>query len=229
MGVIYLRTNLANGKQYVGQTVNFRQREYDWSKRLNRDYAGVYINNAREKYGTENWSVEILKECDTEDELNEWERYYIKKLNTKAPNGYNLSDGGEGCSGWIMPEEQRVTLSEIRKGSNNPMYGKLPWNALIKPPKSFGEAVSRGLKGKTKGIKKSEEHKHKIGLAHAKAIIQLTLKGEFVKEWESAAEAGRHGFNFSSICACCRGERNKHNGFKWMFKSEYEKRLGLTS
>ena len=30
MGVIYLRTNLVNGMQYVGQSTNFKQREYEW-------------------------------------------------------------------------------------------------------------------------------------------------------------------------------------------------------
>lgn len=221
MGVIYLRTNLVNGKQYVGQTINLKQRECDWHRRTDRMYAGCLIDNARKKYGTENWSLKVLEECDN-SKLDELERFWIMQLNTKAPNGYNLSDGGDGCSGWEMPEEQRKALSESRKGENNPMYGIKPWNALRKPPKSFGEAVSRGLKGKTKGRKKSEEHKHKIGLAHAKAVIQEKSNGETI-EWESAAEAGRHGHNFSSICACCRGERNFHHDSKWFFKEDYKK------
>ena len=93
MKCIYLRTNLINGKQYVGQTVNFEQREYEWFHAT--FYAGQYINNARGKYGVDNFKVEILKECDTLDELNKWEMYYIKDLNTKYPNGYNLTCGGE--------------------------------------------------------------------------------------------------------------------------------------
>ena len=225
MGVIYLRTNLVNGMQYVGQTRNLPCRKHNW-KTLDKPYSNKIIDEDRVKFGLENFTFEILRECDTKDELDEWERYYIKTLNTRFPNGYNMCDGGRGCSGWIMPEEQRKKLSESRKGEKSNFFGKLPWNALKKPPKSFGEAISRGLKGKTKGVKKSEEHKRKIGIAHAVPVIQLTQDNKFVKEWESAAEAGRNGYNFSHICACCRGERTKHKGYKWMYKSDYEKILG---
>ena len=224
MGVVYLRTNLVNGMKYVGQTRNLPTRKHNW-KTLDKPYSNKVIDEDRIKYGLDNFSFEILRNCDTQDELDEWERYYIRELKTKYPNGYNMCDGGRGCSGWKMPEEQRKALSESKKGEKCNFYGKKPWNALRKPPKSFGEAVSRGLKGKTKGVKKSEEHKMKIGLAHSIAIVQLTSDGEFVREWVSATEAGRNGFNFSHISACCRGERKKHKGFKWMYKNDYEKML----
>lgn len=215
--------------QYVGQTRNLPTRKHEW-KALDKPYSNKVIDKARIEYGLENFSFEILRECDTKDELDEWERYYIKRLNTRFPNGYNMCDGGRGCSGWVMPEEQRQKLSEDRKGERNGMFDKKPWNTGKKLPKEFGEAVSRGLKGKTKGVKKSEEHKRKIGLAHAIPIVQLTLDGEFVKEWTCAAEAAETlGFNNSSICACCRERLNKHKGFRWMYKEEYEKRLGLFS
>ena len=76
MKCIYLRTNLVNGKQYVGQTNDFKQREYDW-KCLKAIYANKYLSCARMKYGFDNFKVEILRECKTQKELNEWEKYYI--------------------------------------------------------------------------------------------------------------------------------------------------------
>lgn len=103
---IYLRTNTVNGKQYVGQTKDFKQREYNWYN-TKWSYAGRLINNARNKYGTDNFITTILKECDTLDEANKWEMYYINKLNTKVPNGYNLTDGGEGSIGCIVSDETR--------------------------------------------------------------------------------------------------------------------------
>lgn len=224
MGVIYLRTNLVNGMQYVGQTRNLPTRKHNW-KTLDKPYSNKVIDNDRIVFGLDNFSFEILKECNTKDELDEWERYYIKELNTRYPNGYNMCDGGRGCSGWVMPEEQKKKLSESRKGENNPRYGKPPWNALRKPPKSFGEAVSKGLKGKTKGRKKTEEHKRKIGLAHSIPIVQVKPDGEVV-EWVSASEAARQlNYNFSHICACCRGERRFHKKSKWYTKEDYQKML----
>lgn len=115
MKCIYLRTNLVNGKQYVGQANDFKQREYDW-KCLKNHYAGKLIYNARKKYGLENFKTEVLRECKTKDELNEWEKYYIKTLNTKVPNGYNLTDGGEGTLGVIVSDETRKKMSDVKKG-----------------------------------------------------------------------------------------------------------------
>lgn len=221
MGVVYLRRNKINGMMYVGQTKNAKRRQWEWSN-LNKTYSNGIITAAREEYGAENFSFEILAECDTQDELDKWERYYIKTYNTRYPNGYNLCDGGKGCSGWVMPEEQKKRLSEQRIGDKNPMYGVKSWNTGKKWSDENRKKISEGLKGKTKGRKKSEDHKRKIGLSHAKAVIQVFPDGT-VKEWESAAEAGRNGYNFSHICACCRYERKKHKKCEWYYKEDYEK------
>lgn len=112
MKCIYLRTNLVNGKQYVGQANDFKQRENEWNC-LKKHYAGKLIDNARKKYGLDNWKVEIIRECETQDELNKWEIYYIKELNTKIPNGYNLTDGGDGTKGFsrLQSDEERLQKS----------------------------------------------------------------------------------------------------------------------
>jgi len=54
-------------------------------------------------------------------------------------------------------------------------------------------------------------------------IIQLTLDGKFIKEWESLKYTEKYGFNRSVISECCRKlrGRTKHQNFRWMYKSEY--------
>ena len=51
----------------------------------------------------------------------------------------------------------------------------------------------------------------------SKKVLQLTLDGEFVREWPSTAECGRNGFNEGHVAACCRGEEKSHKGFKWEY------------
>ena len=51
----------------------------------------------------------------------------------------------------------------------------------------------------------------------SKPVIQLSLSGEFIREWESTHECGRNGFNYSSICQCCNGKRKSHKGFRWEY------------
>lgn len=53
-------------------------------------------------------------------------------------------------------------------------------------------------------------------------VIQLTLDGEFVREYSSAVEAENYGFKRGCICEVCKGRRAKtHKGFKFIYKKEY--------
>ena len=51
----------------------------------------------------------------------------------------------------------------------------------------------------------------------SKRVLQFTLDGEFVREWESTNECGRNGFNQGAVAACCRGEKPQYKGFKWCY------------
>ena len=57
-----------------------------------------------------------------------------------------------------------------------------------------------------------------------KPIIQLSLKGEYIKEYESALEAERQlniGIISKHISGCCKGKRKTTGGFRWVYKDEY--------
>ena len=90
-GIIYKITNKVNGKSYIGQTrytIEFRWRQHQHKK------DNTYFHNAIHKYGIENFSIEVLEECDVKD-LNSREIFYIAKYDT-FNNGYNLTVGGDG-------------------------------------------------------------------------------------------------------------------------------------
>ena len=53
----------------------------------------------------------------------------------------------------------------------------------------------------------------------SKPVLQYTLDGEFVREWESAIQAEREGgFNNTCICQCCLGKQKTHKGYIWKYK-----------
>ena len=52
----------------------------------------------------------------------------------------------------------------------------------------------------------------------SKKVLQFTLDDEFVREWPSASECGRNGFNQGHVSACCRGEEKTYKGFKWCYE-----------
>lgn len=180
MGVIYLRTNKVNGKKYVGQSItkNFKKRQERWND-LKHKYAGSAIDAARAKYGIDSFSFEILKECEDE-ELDKWEIYYIKELNTKAPFGYNLTDGGGGTSGYTYShsEETKMKISEANKSKQSWMKGK-----------HHTEETKRKLSESHKGIKHTEEAKKKMSEARKGRIIS--------EEWRKKISETTKGKVFS--------------------------------
>ena len=146
---IYMYTNILNNKVYIGQAKNFNKRHRQHiSASYNEKQTYQYnlpIHNAIRKYGIENFKIEILCEnIDTQDKMNEYEIFYIKKYNSLANNktGYNISSGGSNGNpyagktekelfeigkkiskankGKKITEEHKKILSEIKKGESNP-------------------------------------------------------------------------------------------------------------
>ena len=56
----------------------------------------------------------------------------------------------------------------------------------------------------------------------SKPIVQLDDSGKLIHIFPSMAEAGRNGYIVSHVCNCCKGRRNYHKGYKWMYLSDYE-------
>lgn len=175
MGVIYLRTNKINGKKYVGQATNLEVRQKTWKSK--NHYAGKAIYNARNKYGIDNFGFEILKECD-DDELDYWEMYYIKELNTKVPYGYNMTDGGEAS--WVkgkhLSEEWKRKIGEGNKGKKRSTEAKRKWSEAHK------------------GKHLSEEHKNKISISVKKSLssIETRIKMSESRKGEKHWLYGKH-------------------------------------
>ncbi len=87
--IVYKITNLINGKLYIGQTIRtleerFKAHYYDDESN---------IGNAIRHYGRENFTIEIIEKCDSKEELNAYENYYIAYFDSKEPKGYNQIGG----------------------------------------------------------------------------------------------------------------------------------------
>lgn len=93
-GYIYLTTNLITNKIYIGQKKNY--------KFLGNKYlgSGKHLKESVKNYGKESFSVELLCECYSKEELDEKEIYYIDLYDSTNPLiGYNISHGGNTPSG----------------------------------------------------------------------------------------------------------------------------------
>ena len=115
--VIYVLT-APNGKRYVGQTCDFRERMYRHAQAKN-DYA---ISRAIRKYGWENFGKEIVSDNVSAEDVDYFEKRWIQYFGTLAPNGYNLNNGGNG--GKVVSDDTKRKLSEINKGKTLSDYAK---------------------------------------------------------------------------------------------------------
>lgn len=88
--------------------------------------------------------------------------------------------------------------------------------------KEHREKLSKSHMGQRNnvGFKHSEEYKEKMRKINSIPIIQMDLNGNFIKEWNSAKEAGEYGFHSSHIGECCNGHAKTHAKFTWKFKNE---------
>ena len=151
---IYKATNKINGKSYIGQTSQFRQRVWQHMRCYEKE--DCLFHRALKEFGKDNFEWEVLATCNTREESLRLERHYIEVFDTYH-NGYNENRGG-------------------------------------------------------------------VGGHNARAVVCLTLDGEFVKRYESSTDTIKDGFHDSDVLLCCKQiHKYQCKGFVFMFEDEYLK------
>jgi group I intron endonuclease len=161
---VYSVTNLLNGKQYVGQTTVDR----------NKVGHGVIVTKAYKKHGKENFIYErICTGINNRLTLNYIERFWIKVMDTRYPNGYNIEEGGSSkgevaqstrqkisaiFKGKPIKEETKEKIRQAMMGYKNHFYGK------THTPEAVAKIIAANI-GKVVVI--TEEQKKKISIANS--------------------------------------------------------------
>lgn len=108
---IYCIQNTVNGKEYVGMSINLKQR---LQAHLAMQYDRKPLYRAMKKYGIDKFQVKLLQ-VNPWDSLGKLEADHIKLRNTLAPNGYNCTEGGEGTFGFRHSEATKQAAKERTK------------------------------------------------------------------------------------------------------------------
>ena len=109
---LYVITNLINGKRYIGITEDFERR---WREHRS-GHGSKLVYQAIKKYGIDNIKFEVACKA-TEDCTKEMEVKFIASLGTMAHSGYNLTEGGEGATGWKASDETRKRMRDNHRGT----------------------------------------------------------------------------------------------------------------
>lgn len=178
---LYKKTHKNTGLQYLGQTSKKDPHKYPGS--------GTYWVRHLEKHGY-NYDTEIIKECQTKDEIKHFGEYFSKLWNVaNDPNWANLKNeegnGGRtlGMLGKKHSDESKKKMSDAHKGkvfSEETKKKMSNWQVGRSRPELAGKPLSDAHKkklseaqiGKIKGPK-SQEQKDKLS---------NSLKGRILSE-----------------------------------------------
>jgi len=198
---IYRRKIIATGKFYVGK-----------HKGGNKYYKGSgkeYKEDLKKYKETE---LEILEYVDDISKLNEREIYWLKKLDVVNNHlYYNKTDKPFGpinqTEDWKKSQSERKKGKSTTKGktwtvqdTSNMKGGGAKNKTWKKQPTS--EKTKIKIKEKLTGRDNSswkhkiytEERNNKISKSKGEGIIQLDLKGNIIKEWNSYGELYKAGY-----------------------------------
>lgn len=216
--IVYRIVNLVNEKCYVGITRKTFKQRYpgrDWwtSSSINR-----CLKDAVKKYGPANFKVEILEHSIDLDKLEEREIYWIEFFKSTAPNGYNLTSGGN----------YKTKVSEESKLKNSiSNRGRVPYNKGKKTrPESIKKRIQKmiGKPAWNKGLKMgrpSEQAVINSAKAHCKSVLCFSLEGVLVKEYKSVTETKVDGFSPCQVSLCCNGKARTHRNMTFKFNVIY--------
>ena len=220
---IYYIENIINKKKYIGQSICVEDRWCKHKSALRRGiHDNVLLQKDWDKYGYDCFKLVIVEKCD-EKQLDEREKYYIKKYNSlDFANGYNMTFGGKN-SGVKFTDLSNHRLSiSIKAAYDEVLINKKRQAALNQWAKPD---VKKKIMGKNNGMygkTHTKEAREKISNANKGRIsfrrnTTPVLCVELNKVFSCAAEAVKELNINSQVLEVCKGNRKTCGGYHWKF------------
>lgn len=207
--IIYLVTNILTDKQYVGMT-NRKENGLDkyWG-------SGKLIKNSIKKYGVENFTKEVLQYCFDWKETSDAEIYWIQKLNTLVPNGYNIIPGGKN---FITSDSDEYRQFYKNRSTLNPEMYKKIWDSRRRngTDKHSPEQLARVTLANRKRaqdpiwLNKLRTRNKEKPSSELKYVIQNTITGEIL-ELINIRGVKEYIFNYNEKMGYTNNRRCNHH------------------
>lgn len=215
----------SNGKVYIGKS-------YEGGNRFGKtsQYKGQLVFRAMQKYKT--YIKEIVEYCETEDEAYERERYYIGFYQSQDPlKGYNVTSGGDGAdplTSGVPVEQYDINGKFIRSWDTITEAArdcKITSSCIViccKNDHYTNVKTAAGFQWKYAGSSKKIYSLPAKYPLKPRPVLQYSLSGEFIKEWDSLKSAANYyKMNQGCIRRVCEQQRKTSKGFQWRFKDKF--------
>lgn len=172
---------------YIGKGQGVRA----WKKtRRNTHWKNIVAKN-------NGYNVEILANWNTEKEALDHEIFLISCFKDLGYKLANMTNGGEGTSGFKLSNETKQKISKANLGSNS---------------KSFGKPKSDETKQKISETK-LKQNLRGINCTNFKgAILATNIKTGKEIRFEGSTELNAAGFQNPNVYKCINGMRKSHKG-----------------
>jgi len=160
----YIITNKQNGKSYVGITTRKIARRWYEHCYLGNS-CGQLLNKAINKYGIDAFEIQVVASAKTIPDLKDLEKQLIVQYQTKVPNGYNLTDGGDGLTGYRHTEEQKKRNGDAKRGTihSDETKQKMKDAHLGENNHFYGKSHSEKTKQRISATKQANPTKYWLG------------------------------------------------------------------
>jgi group I intron endonuclease len=175
----------------------------------------VALKNAIQKYGWDNFKVET-REVPVEM-LNEEEQKQIKRLNTMAPFGYNLTSGGERYKA-SEETKKRVSAAAKKRWADQEYSDKISaarkkqWEDTAEREKQSAASKKmwedQQIREKISAARKKMWKDQEYSAKYCKKIVMTSLLTNEATTYASMEEAVKEtGFSRPTILRCCKARQ----------------------
>ena len=242
MAYIYRILNKITQKCYIGESkclnINRRWNQHKKTIENNKGYCPA-LRDAVIKYGIENFIFTVIIVCFDDDRFK-YEKEYIIKYNSVVPNGYNLTNGGEGGGGFQGKKHSEEVKNKIKnslkqKYIDNPELKKQlsERNKIVMKNPEVKERIKLGILNSDKYQKSiraptTNDVKKKISEGLKKyhnenkikpiKIKQYDINHNLLNEYTSISEASKESsVTRKAISLYLREKTKTAGGFIWKY------------